>query len=69
MVQFKYKEMPMQLNRDLVAQINEQGKTGWKFITQAQRISPVRKLNGQPNFEIVLLYEKQIEVLQLKEQE
>jgi len=62
MTQFIYKEMPMDFNRDLITQINEQGKIGWQFKTQAQRMSPVKGLNGIPKQTIVIIYEKAIEV-------
>jgi len=67
MTQFIYKEMPMQLNRDLISQINEQGKSGWQFKTQAQNISPIKDIRtGMPKQTIVIIYEKAVEVPELK---
>ena len=63
MTQFIYKDMPMDFTKDLITQINEQGKAGWQFKAQAQKTSPIKNLRtGMPNQTIVIIYEKAIEV-------
>lgn len=61
MIQYEYKEVVMSKTVSLIDQINEQGRYGWRFVIQAQRLTPNRfTMNGQPQVDIVLIFERQI---------
>lgn len=62
MVQFEYKEIIMSTKVSLLDQINEQGKYGWEFVTQAQRISNSGlHISGQPKTDIVIIFKRTIQ--------
>lgn len=61
MAQFEYKEEVMSQKVSLIDQINEQGRYGWQFVIQAQRMTPNRfEISGQPKMDIVLIYMREI---------
>lgn len=59
--QYEYKEVTMSNKVDMITQLNEQGLSGWEFITQAQKITPakVMNMNGQPQIEIVMIFKRE----------
>ena len=62
MKQFEYKEEIMSMKVSLLDQINEQGRCGWEFVIQAQRITQNRlDISGQPKAEIVLIFKREIQ--------
>lgn len=62
MTQFEYKEEIMSMKVSLLDQINEQGRYGWEFVIQAQRITQNRlDISGQQKTEIVLIFKRQIQ--------
>lgn len=61
MTQFEYKEMIMSNKVSLIDQINEQGRYGWQFVIQAQRMTPNKfEISGQPKIDIVLIFVREI---------
>lgn len=62
MIQYEYKEILMSKTVSLIDQINEQGRYGWRFVIQAQRISPNKfSIGGQPQTDIVIIFERQVQ--------
>lgn len=63
MKQFEYKEEIMSNRVSLIDQVNEQGRYGWQFVIQAQRMTPNKfEISGQPNIDIVLIFCREISV-------
>lgn len=51
----------MSMAVDLLTQINEQGKFGWRFHSMAQKMTKqVDFKTGQPKIDIVLIYEREL---------
>jgi hypothetical protein len=61
MKKYIYKEINMTKTLSLIDQLNEEGEKGWRFKVQAQRITPNKfQLSGQPQIDMVIIYEKEI---------
>jgi len=61
MKKFEYCEIPMKLDKPFIEQLNQGGQTGWRFITQAQRLTPsIDFKTGKPKVEIMMIFEREI---------
>jgi hypothetical protein len=56
---YEYIEIPYDVKVDFIVQLNTicRKNPGYRFVTQAQKMSLVRTLNGQPKVELMLIFE------------
>lgn len=62
MKKFEYCEIPMKMNEPFIDQINRGGQSGWRFVTQAQKIDPFKKdiRTGQPQITVMMIFEREV---------
>jgi len=58
---FEYKEVVYDPQKSFIEQLNEEGKNGWEFCTQAQRFErTVDFKTGQPKVIIITIFKKKV---------
>jgi hypothetical protein len=56
---YEYIEIPYDVKVDFLVQLNSicSKNPGYRFVTQAQKMSPVRTFSGQSKVELMLIFE------------